>query len=55
MLLEGKAGVCKKSTPCTLVKILKIMDGPLVEKLSQLINKTCKIFLPQQNLIIYVQ
>ena len=29
MLLGRREGVCKKSTLCTLVKMLKIMDGPL--------------------------
>ena len=28
-LLGRREGVCKKSTLCTLVKKLKIMDGPL--------------------------
>ena len=27
-LLGRREGVCKKSTLCTLVKMLKIMDGP---------------------------
>ena len=29
-LLGRREGVCKKRTLCTLVKMLKIMDGPLV-------------------------
>ena len=29
MLLERREGMCKKSTLCTLVKMLKIMDGPI--------------------------
>ena len=28
-LLGRREGVCKKNTICTLVKMLKIMDGPL--------------------------
>ena len=30
-LLGREEGVCKKSTLCTLVKVLKIMDGPLAD------------------------
>ena len=29
-LLGRREGVCKKNTLCTLVKTMKIMDGPLV-------------------------
>ena len=28
MLLGRREGICKKSTLCTFVKTLKIMDGP---------------------------
>ena len=28
MLLRRREGLCKKSMLCTLVKMLKIMDGP---------------------------
>ena len=40
MLLGRREGVCKKSTLCTLVKMLKIMDGPLTMLLKYLKQTT---------------